>query len=59
MEGPDEASAARVARALMDRGFSKARLLEGGLDAWMAAGLDVEEEKGEELLVALRGKKKK
>lgn len=42
----------------MDRGFGRVRPLEGGLDAWMAAGLDVEEEKGEELLVTLRGKKK-
>jgi 3-mercaptopyruvate sulfurtransferase SseA len=33
-----------VARALMDRGFSKVRPLEGGLEAWIAAGLPVEEE---------------
>jgi 3-mercaptopyruvate sulfurtransferase SseA len=32
-----------VARALMDRGFSKVRPLEGGLEAWIAAGLPVEE----------------
>lgn len=28
----------------MDRGFSKVRPLEGGLEAWIAAGLPVEEE---------------
>jgi membrane protein DedA with SNARE-associated domain/rhodanese-related sulfurtransferase len=41
---PNEASAARVARALIDRGFSRVRPLEGGLDSWLAAGLPVEEE---------------
>jgi membrane protein DedA with SNARE-associated domain/rhodanese-related sulfurtransferase len=41
---PNEASAARVARVLMDRGFTRVRPLEGGLDSWLAAGLPVEEE---------------
>jgi membrane protein DedA with SNARE-associated domain/rhodanese-related sulfurtransferase len=31
---PNEASAARVARALMDLGFRRVRPLAGGLDAW-------------------------
>jgi membrane protein DedA with SNARE-associated domain/rhodanese-related sulfurtransferase len=41
---PNEASAARVARALMDRGFTRVRPLEGGLDAWISAGLRADEE---------------
>ncbi len=41
---PNEASAARVARVLMDRGFTRVRPLEGGLDSWIAAGLPVDEE---------------
>jgi membrane protein DedA with SNARE-associated domain/rhodanese-related sulfurtransferase len=41
---PNEASAARVARVLMDRGFTRVRPLEGGLDCWIAEGLPVEEE---------------
>jgi membrane protein DedA with SNARE-associated domain/rhodanese-related sulfurtransferase len=41
---PNEASAARVARALMDRGFSRVRPLEGGFDSWRAAGLAIEDE---------------
>jgi 3-mercaptopyruvate sulfurtransferase SseA len=28
----------------MDRGFEKVRPLEGGLDAWLAAGFDVEDD---------------
>jgi len=31
-----------VARALMERGYTLVRPLAGGLDAWMAAGYDVE-----------------
>jgi len=31
-----------VARALMERGFTLVRPLAGGLDAWMAAGYNVE-----------------
>lgn len=43
---PNEASAANVASVLMKRGFKRVRPLEGGLDAWVAAGLDVEEAAG-------------
>jgi membrane protein DedA with SNARE-associated domain/rhodanese-related sulfurtransferase len=39
---PNEASAAQVAKLLMDSGFRKVRPLEGGLDAWLAAGYAVE-----------------
>jgi membrane protein DedA with SNARE-associated domain/rhodanese-related sulfurtransferase len=35
---PNEASAARVAKILMNHGFKKVRPLHGGLDAWVAAG---------------------
>jgi membrane protein DedA with SNARE-associated domain/rhodanese-related sulfurtransferase len=35
---PNEASAARVARILMNHGLKKVRPLSGGLDAWIAAG---------------------
>ncbi len=38
---PSEASAARVARVLMNHGFKKVRPLYGGLDAWVAAGYAV------------------
>jgi membrane protein DedA with SNARE-associated domain/rhodanese-related sulfurtransferase len=38
---PSEASAARVARVLMNHGFTKVRPLHGGLDAWRAAGYAV------------------
>jgi membrane protein DedA with SNARE-associated domain/rhodanese-related sulfurtransferase len=38
---PSEASAARVARVLMNHGFKKVRPLSGGLDAWRAAGYAV------------------
>jgi membrane protein DedA with SNARE-associated domain/rhodanese-related sulfurtransferase len=41
---PNEASAARVARALMDRGFTRVRPLEGGLNSWIEAGCAVDEE---------------
>jgi membrane protein DedA with SNARE-associated domain/rhodanese-related sulfurtransferase len=41
---PNEASAARVARALMDRGFTRVRPLAGGLNSWLDAGLAVEDE---------------
>jgi membrane protein DedA with SNARE-associated domain/rhodanese-related sulfurtransferase len=40
---PNEASAARVARALMQQGFVRVRPLRGGLTAWMAAGFPVSE----------------
>jgi membrane protein DedA with SNARE-associated domain/rhodanese-related sulfurtransferase len=39
---PSEASAARVAKILMNHGFKRVRPLHGGLDAWVAAGYDVE-----------------
>jgi membrane protein DedA with SNARE-associated domain/rhodanese-related sulfurtransferase len=39
---PSEASAARVARILMNHGFKRVRPLHGGLDAWLAAGYSAE-----------------
>jgi len=39
---PNEASAARVARLLKSHGFTHVRPLVGGLDAWIAAGYQVE-----------------
>jgi membrane protein DedA with SNARE-associated domain/rhodanese-related sulfurtransferase len=39
---PNEASAALATRKLMDRGYSRVRPLLGGLDAWAAAGYDLE-----------------
>jgi membrane protein DedA with SNARE-associated domain/rhodanese-related sulfurtransferase len=38
---PSEATAARVAKILMNHGFKKVRPLYGGLDAWVAAGYEV------------------
>lgn len=38
---PSEASAAQVARILMNHGFKRVRPLYGGLDAWVAAGYAV------------------
>jgi membrane protein DedA with SNARE-associated domain/rhodanese-related sulfurtransferase len=38
---PNEASAARVAKILMNHGFKRVRPLHGGLDAWRAAGFAV------------------
>jgi membrane protein DedA with SNARE-associated domain/rhodanese-related sulfurtransferase len=38
---PSEASAARVAKILMNHGFKRVRPLLGGLDAWIAAGYAV------------------
>jgi rhodanese-related sulfurtransferase len=35
---PSEASAARVAKILMNHGIKRVRPLHGGLDAWVAAG---------------------
>lgn len=40
---PNEASAAQVAKLLMNRGFLNVRPLHGGLEAWTAAGYPVEE----------------
>ena len=39
---PNEASAAQVAKKLIGMGYAKVRPLHGGLDAWIAAGYDVE-----------------
>jgi len=39
---PNEASAAQVAKILMENGFKKVRPLHGGLDAWIAAGYTVD-----------------
>jgi membrane protein DedA with SNARE-associated domain/rhodanese-related sulfurtransferase len=39
---PNEASAAQAARLLMNHGFKRVRPLHGGLDAWIAAGYEVE-----------------
>lgn len=39
---PSEASAARVAKVLVNHGFKLVRPLYGGLDAWIAAGYAVE-----------------
>ncbi|MGO9932272.1 MAG: rhodanese-like domain-containing protein [Steroidobacteraceae bacterium] len=38
---PSEASAAQVAKILMNHGFKKVRPLHGGLDAWRSAGYAV------------------
>lgn len=39
---PNEATAARVAKVLISRGFTRVRPLHGGLDAWVEAGYAVE-----------------
>lgn len=39
---PSEATAARVAKVLMNHGFKRVRPLFGGLDAWVAAGYSVD-----------------
>ena len=39
---PNEASAASAAQALAEAGFTRARPLAGGLDAWVAAGYRVD-----------------
>ena len=39
---PNEASAVKVAEKLRAAGFKRVRPLHGGIDAWIAAGLDVE-----------------
>jgi membrane protein DedA with SNARE-associated domain/rhodanese-related sulfurtransferase len=39
---PNEASAAQVAKVLMNHGFRRVRPLYGGLDAWIAAGYSFE-----------------
>ena len=37
---PNDASAARAARILAGQGFTRVRPLQGGIDAWVAAGRD-------------------
>ena len=39
---PNEASAAQVAKRLIDLGYTRVRPLHGGLDAWLAAGHEVD-----------------
>jgi len=39
---PNEASAAQVAKKLIELGYTKVHPLQGGLDAWLAAGYEVE-----------------
>jgi len=39
---PNEASAARAAKMLIDRGYTRVRPLLGGLDAWTEAGYAIE-----------------
>jgi rhodanese-related sulfurtransferase len=39
---PDEASAAKVAKQLMQKGYRRVRPLHGGIDAWVAAGHTLE-----------------
>jgi membrane protein DedA with SNARE-associated domain/rhodanese-related sulfurtransferase len=39
---PNEASAARVAKVLMQKGYTRVRPLLGGIDAWIDAGFGVE-----------------
>jgi membrane protein DedA with SNARE-associated domain len=48
---PNEASAAMVAKALMDHGYKRVRPLLGGLDAWETAGFPVHRLPGEEAVV--------
>jgi membrane protein DedA with SNARE-associated domain/rhodanese-related sulfurtransferase len=47
---PHEASAAMLAKRLMQKGFTKVRPLQGGIDAWMEAGYPVDVEIKEEKL---------
>lgn len=39
---PNEASAARLAKKLMERGYTRVRPLTGGIDAWIDAGYSIE-----------------
>lgn len=39
---PNEATAARLAKKLMQRGYTRVRPLTGGIDAWVAAGFSVD-----------------
>lgn len=40
---PNEATAARLAKKLMERGYTRVRPLTGGIDAWIAAGYSLEQ----------------
>ena len=42
---PNEVTAAQVAKRLFQRGFTDVRPLEGGIDAWIAAGYKIEKAK--------------
>jgi len=44
---PNEASAAQVAKKLIGLGYTRVRPLHGGLDAWIAAGYEVEHRRAE------------
>ena len=50
---PNEASAAQVAKILMNSGFAKVRPLHGGLDAWIEAGYEVEDVPAAEAIVVV------
>src|SRR6266851_3553456 len=50
---PNEASAAQAAKILMNNGFTKVRPLHGGLEAWIAAGYEVEELPAAEAIVVV------
>jgi rhodanese-related sulfurtransferase len=52
---PSEASAARVAKVLVNHGFKSVRPLFGGLDAWVAAGYAVEGSPVEVVVEAVPG----
>jgi rhodanese-related sulfurtransferase len=39
---PNEVSAARIAKQLMQKGYTRVRPLHGGIDAWVAAGHSLE-----------------
>ena len=43
---PNEASAAQVAKRLIEMGYTRVRPLAGGLDAWIEAGYEVEAHSG-------------
>jgi rhodanese-related sulfurtransferase len=54
---PNEASAAKVAKALVQSGFQRVRPLAGGIDAWIESGFEVEgigEEPGVDATVPAR-----
>lgn len=50
---PNEASAAVAARKLLDRGYGRVRPLGGGIEAWAAAGHEVEHRFGVATPIAL------